>query len=128
MQSRAGDGDELSEPSIEPGQEDVLAKLLGQGTTLPNACEFTDGAIEYSVITATYRCNAGVVVLQLVHSSRAPKDAVLTETFAISIESGAPPESLVDAVAAQVRTHESDFEWSWSAPEPAEDGGGDAAQ
>jgi hypothetical protein len=126
LPARASDGDDLGEPAIEPGQEELLTTLLGRDASLPNDCEFSDGAIEYSVITATYRCSAGVVVLRLVHSSHAPKGAQVTEAFAISIENGAPPESLVDAVAAQVRAHEQDFEWTWNAPDEADEAAGDA--
>jgi hypothetical protein len=128
MQARASAGDDLGEPAIEPGQEALLTTLLGHDASLPNDCDFSDGAIEYSVITATYRCNAGIVVLRLVHSSHAPKGALLTESFAISVENGAPPESLVDAVAASVRDHEQDFEWTWNTPDAADDGSDDAAE
>lgn len=104
------------EPAIGPGQEALLAAMLGKGVKLPAACELADGQTDYSVITATYTCKLGVVVLELVHPRHAEPTTTQTEQFAIIVESGSPPESLTDAVADLIRARESEFEWTWNAP------------
>jgi hypothetical protein len=116
---------DLGEPAIGPGQEELVAGMLGKGATLPGACELTDGHTEYSVVTATYVCGGlGVVVLELIHPRHAAPSTTQTEHFAIAVESGSPPESLTDAIAALIRARESDFEWTWNtADAPGNDTG-----
>jgi hypothetical protein len=114
------------EPAIGPGQEELLAEMLGKGATLPDACELTNGQTEYAVITATYTCDLGVVVVELVHPRQAEPTTTQTEHFAITVESGSPPESLTDALATLIRSRESEFEWTWNAPD-AVSGEGDAS-
>ena len=61
---------------IPPGQEPLLADLLGSGQTLPGGCKFADGQIQQSTIIATYDCDGGQVVIDVVHPEEAPSGAL----------------------------------------------------
>lgn len=97
-------------PLIRPGQEDIVARMLGRGEVLPGGCRFTRGQIERAVVDVTYACDAGEVPLQMIHPSKAPDDAPRTREFAVVVE-GSPPPGFVAALVEQVRRHESAFEW-----------------
>jgi len=103
------------EPLILPGQEDVIARMLGRGEVLSGGCRLTDGRIS-GTISATYSCAGGSTGLQLLHPSRAPDDALRTRQFAVVVVEGSPPPGLLDAVAAHVRENEGAFEWQLEAP------------
>jgi hypothetical protein len=62
----------MGDPVIRPGQEAALADMLGRGASLPGPCTFTGGQIQAGVVTATYSCPAGEVVLELREVGRAP--------------------------------------------------------
>jgi hypothetical protein len=94
------------EPLIRPGQEDLVARMLGRGEALPGSCRLAGGQIAGAVIHATYACGNDKVSLQLVHPSRAPDNARLTKTLALLVVDGSPPAGLVDAVAEHVRRAE----------------------
>lgn len=102
-------------PVIPPGQEELLLAMLGRGAGLPDGCTLADGRIEQRTVDASYTCPLGEVVVQLVHPSVAPAPAARTERFAIAIDSGSPPPSLTDALAARIRTREGEFTWLWPA-------------
>src|SRR5712691_618151 len=76
---------------ILPGQEDVLAAMLGSGVTLPDGCTFADGQVERAVVRATYRCPSGDVVIELSHRDVPDPRAIRTERFALSVVAGSPP-------------------------------------
>ena len=126
----ASDGSDPDGPWIPPGQEELLAEMLGRGATLPDECTLAGGHAEYTNIKAAYKCPAGEVVFELAHASRAnAPTAMQTENFAIAVFSGSPPEGLADVVASLVRAHENAFEWQWPADDEADatgDGAGDA--
>jgi hypothetical protein len=103
------------EPLIRPGQEEVIARMLGRGELLPGSCKLADGQIT-GIISATYSCANGRPRLQLVHPSRARDDALRTREFAIVLLEGSPPPGLLDAVAGHVRGNEREFEWQLEAP------------
>jgi hypothetical protein len=106
------DGARLKEKYvIEPGAESLFADMLGSGQTLPAGCTFGDGQIERTSVVGTYTCGANQVVLQLLHPEMAPRGAVRTQRFAITVKSGTPPAGLVDAVAERIRARETAFEW-----------------
>ena len=96
---------------IPPGQEPLLADLLGSGQTLPGGCKFADGQIQQSTIIATYDCDGGQVVIDVVHPEEAPSGALLTERFALTVRKGTAPQGLTDAILARVRAREGEFEW-----------------
>jgi hypothetical protein len=100
-------------PVIPPGEEKLLTEMLGQGATLPGQCQFAGGDANGPVIRSTYDCPAGKVVFELRHPSQAPAGAVRTEQFAITLQSGSPPQGLQDALVKLIRSHESDFQWKW---------------
>ncbi len=104
-------------PVIPAGQEELLLSMLGRGASLPDGCALADGRVEYRTVKATYACPLGEVVVELSHSDDAPETATRTDRFALIIDSGSPPESLVDALATSVRAQESAFEWRVDPPD-----------
>src|SRR5512139_238259 len=96
---------------IPPGMEPLFADMLGSGQSLPGGCQFSDGQIERTIVLATYICQDGQVVLQLRHPDVAPAGGVRTQSFALSVKSGAPPQELTDAVAERIRARERAFTW-----------------
>ena len=115
-------------PVIPPGQEELLLAMLGRGTALPDGCALADGRIEHTAVKATYTCPLGDVILVLSHPSVAPATATQTERFALTVDSGSPPISLTDALAARLRAREGEFTWLWPAevePDPIDDATGE---
>src|SRR5262249_37073247 len=106
------------EAVIPPGQEDLLADMLGRGATLPAQCQFTAGGVERTVVKSTYACPQGEVSYELRHPSQAARGAVRTERFALSVKTGSPPEGLTDALVSRIRAKEATFEWKWLGPTP----------
>lgn len=102
-------------PVIPPGQEELLLSMLGRDAALPGGCALADGRIERTMVEASYTCGSGVVEIRLTHVGAAPDGAAETEQFAVAIESGAPPASLTDVLAARIRERESNFNWVWPA-------------
>ena len=96
---------------IPPGQEPLLADLLGSGQTLPGGCKFADGQIDRSTIVATYDCTGGQVVIEVRHPDEAPSGALRSDRFALSVRKGTSPQGLTDAILARIRARESEFEW-----------------
>jgi hypothetical protein len=103
---------------VPPGQEELLAELLGRGASFPGSCALTGGQADGSVVRATYRCPDGDVVVELHYPQRAPAGAVQTARFAVFVQSGAPPPGLVDALVSRIRSHEAAFEWKVLTPPP----------
>ena len=120
----AEEAEDAPDAVIPPGQEELLLLMLGKGASLPDGCTLSDGQIDRTVVKATYACPLGDVIIQLSNPEQAPEKATETERFALVVDSGAPPESLLDALAASVRARESGFEWLRVAevPAPALDG------
>ncbi len=111
-------------PVIGPGQDELLASMLGRGETIADGCTLSNGLAESRSVRATYACPWGPVVLVLRHRDDVSATAVQTDQFTIEVEEGSPPESVVAALAARVHAREADF--AWSAPvyedfEPAAD-------
>jgi len=96
---------------IPPGQEELLLTMLGRGASLPDGCSLTDGRVEYRTVKATYACPLGDVVIALSHPETGTDTSTATERFALIVDSGSPPNSLIDALAANVRKQEGSFEW-----------------
>src|SRR4051794_12652368 len=95
----AGDGDQpMGDPAIPPGEEELIAGMLGSGMALRD-CTLVSGGVEYTAITATFACPAGEVVLRLDHPRRATATSLLTGRFAVTLQSGAPPPGFGDALA-----------------------------
>jgi hypothetical protein len=101
------------EAVIPPGQEELLADMLGRGATLPGECKFNGVEADHAIISTTYSCPSGEVVFELRHPSEAARGATRTERFGMTVKSGTPPAGLTDALAALIRSHETKFEWKW---------------
>lgn len=97
---------------VRPGQESVLAEMLGRGAELPGPCAFTGGRIEGGTIAATYACPGGDVVLELRDPRSVAAPAATTEQFALTTPGGQVPPALLEAVVAHIRARESAFAWS----------------
>jgi hypothetical protein len=95
---------------VPPGQEDLLAQMLGLGAALPGDCRFTDGDADGPVIRGTYACGENKATLELQYPSNAPSDAPRTAKFAVVVHGNPPPE-LTAAVLSRVRDREGSFEW-----------------
>lgn len=108
-------GEDDGEPHavIPPGQDELLADILGRGATLPHDCKFSSGDANGATIRATYTCASGPVVVTLVHPDLAPANATQTARFAMTVDSGTPPEGILAALAAHMRSREGAFEWKW---------------
>jgi hypothetical protein len=105
------------EPAISPGQEDLLAAMLGKGATLPEECTLIAGEVDHTIVKATYTCPAGEVVFELAHPSTAAATDTQTANFAITLQSGSPPDTLIEALASLIRSQEAAFQWTWLAAE-----------
>jgi hypothetical protein len=97
---------------IPPGEEELLAQMLGRGVTLAG-CNLTSAGVEHTIVKATYACSEGEAVFELTHPSTAPATAIQTAQFAITLQSGSPPRSLTDALVSLIRSREDAFEWEW---------------
>ncbi|HLY38136.1 MAG TPA: hypothetical protein VKU61_08875 [Candidatus Binatia bacterium] len=103
-------------PLIRPGQEEVIAHMLGRGELLPGSCRLVAGQIDGARVTGTYSCPEGRVGVRLDHPSRAPDDATRTRDFAVVLVAGSPPSGFLDALAERVRRDEPSFQWLLEAP------------
>ena len=119
---RSGGRSPALEALIRPGQEDVIARMLGRGELLPGSCRLAEGQIAHNIARGTYLCGAERVTLQLSHPSKAPDDALRAGDFAIDLVEGPPPAGFLEAIAARVRTEGSQFEWVLEAGPTAESG------
>lgn len=98
--------------TIPPGQEAVLAAMLGRGEPLPGGCAFADGQVDRNVVSATYRCPDGDVRIRLSPPGTPAAQAITTERFAITMAGASPHDELLEAIEARIRSKESEFEWS----------------
>ena len=96
---------------VPPGQEDLLAQMLGLGATLPAECRFTDGDANGPVIRGDYACGANKTGFELHYPSDAPASAPHSAKFALVLRSGTPPPELTDALLSLIRSKEGAFEW-----------------
>jgi hypothetical protein len=96
---------------ISPEQQELLADMLGRGVMLAG-CQMGNGEVDRKVVNVVYACPSGEVAVQLVHPSQAPSDATETDHFAITLQSGTPPEELLPALASRIRSKEAGFEWT----------------
>ena len=113
-------GEEAETPTsghvVPPGQEELIADMLGRGTQLPGDCRWTGGDAAGPRIRATYACGGSEVVLELQHLEDTPGGAARTDQFAVVVTGGSPPPGLVDALVARIRQRESGFHWLSLAP------------
>ena len=100
-------------PVIGPGQEPLLAELLGKGVSLPGDCRWAGATVEETRVVSWYTCAGARVEIELRHPTDAPLEAARTLRFAIRTRATSPPPpGLVDALAARIRLREAEFVWS----------------
>jgi hypothetical protein len=100
---------------IGPGQEELLAEMLGKSSALPGGCAWAGASVERARVVSSYGCAGGRVEIELRH----PGDAVdaadaRTASFAIHVRASAAPAApagLVEAIEARVRAREAAFHW-----------------
>jgi hypothetical protein len=110
------------EPVIPPGQEALIASMLGRGMALPD-CTLVSCGVAYCVIEATYDCDGGGVALELGHPESATDASGRTAQFAITVQSGMAPPDFANAILSLVRSRERNFVWAVAETAPdAEDG------
>jgi len=115
--------DDGVDPAIPPGEEQVIAGMLGSGLRI-YACTLVEGRAEYSVIKGTYACPAGGVAVRLDHPRNATATSTLTAQFAVTVDGGSPPPGFQEALATVVRSQERGFQWRWAAALPPADDAG----
>lgn len=105
---------EQSNPTavILPGQEALLADMLGRGATLPDGCTFTGGQVEQTAARGTYDCSGSEIAIELRHPTTAPPDGTSAEKLAVVTVRGTPPAALIAALRERVRQREAAFEWT----------------
>ena len=97
---------------IGPGQEDLLAEMLGKGSALPGGCAWTGASVERARVVSSYGCADARVEIELRHPGDAVEAAdARTESFALRVHAGAAPPGLVAAIEARVRVGEAAFHW-----------------
>lgn len=115
-------------PAIPPGEERLIASMLGRAR-LVHDCKLISGGVEYTVIKAAYDCPHGPVALELGHLLNATDESLQTGQFAITVQSGSPPPDFEQAFLALIRSQETHFVWTWAEDAPLEDDtGGNGAE
>jgi hypothetical protein len=104
---------------VPPGQDDLLAAMLGRGISLPDGCAFAGGQADGAVIRAAYACPTGAVVFELVHPTSQAASNVQTASFALTLQSGSPSDALVVALMSLIHSREGSFQWIPLADEAA---------
>jgi hypothetical protein len=100
-------------PVIGPGQEPLLAEMLGKGVSLPGDCAWAGATVEETRVVSWYTCAGARVEIELRHPTDAVPEATRTLRFAIRTRPTAPPPpGLVEALAARLRAREAEFRWS----------------
>lgn len=115
-------------PAIPPGEERLIEAMLGRGTRI-GKCKLIKSRVEYTVITAIYKCrDDGRVTLELCHPMNATAPSIQTGQFAITLESGSPSLGLLDALVSRIRPREADFVWTWAEHAPVENDAEDLSE
>lgn len=96
---------------IPPGQEPLLADMLGKGASLPGDCAWAGATVEQTRVVSWYTCAGARVEVELRHPADAPPGATRTDRFAVRARGASSPPGLVDALAARIRAREAEFQW-----------------
>ncbi len=101
-----------TEPVIPPSQEPLILAMLG-GSSAVQGCVLLTAEVQKSTIEASYDCGGGSLrAATLRHPSASRGGSVLTEQFALDASSPQVPQAFLEAVAAGVRSRESEFRWN----------------
>src|SRR5689334_15319681 len=69
---------------IPPGNEKLIAEMLGDGAQLPGSCTFHGAALDRTFVSAKYICGGKPeVIVELRHPSDAPAGSRQTKEFAL---------------------------------------------
>lgn len=96
---------------IPPGQEALLAAMLGKDLALPGGCRWTGASIDRTTVASHFTCGDREHLLTLCHPSGpcAASAAATTNAFALS---GDLPAPLLEVLAQRLREGESTFLWA----------------
>ncbi|MFO0755167.1 MAG: hypothetical protein U0359_01645 [Byssovorax sp.] len=94
---------------IAPGNEKLIAEMLGTGESLPGGCKLASASIDRTQVVAHYDCGRDVVV-ELHHPSDAKSAPSRTSRFAL-VPKGDPPADLMSALAERIKAREERFRW-----------------
>ena len=96
---------------VAPGQEDLVAEMLGRGESLAD-CRLVDVDMQPAAIAGSYRCEglADPVVVVLQHPSDQRGASFTTLHFAASTR-GAVPPGLLATLHARITEHEAQWRW-----------------
>lgn len=95
-----------------PGQESVLAKMVGADGSALSTCSFAGGAVTSASMKAEYACPTGAVAVEIRHPDASLPGDVRTRQFAIGVRSGMPPPDFLPALLERVRAREAAFTWA----------------
>jgi hypothetical protein len=101
---------------VPPGQEDLVAEMLGRGEDVGPGCRLTAVDIEPTRIEGAYACQgqSGEARVALTYpSSSSPPAARTTREFVLSARSA--PESLLVALEERIRAREAAWRWATAA-------------
>jgi hypothetical protein len=121
--ARRGADDDGTDFAIPPGQEELLADMLGRGVQLPGECTWTGGSVDADVVRSSYQCAGGPLRFELRRAADAPADAPRVGRFGVvAIEGSAPPDFMA-ALLARIGAREREVGWkstvrgpSWPIP------------
>jgi hypothetical protein len=95
---------------IPPGNEQLAAKMLGQGGSLPAGCELTRATIDHTFVLGLYRCAGKAARLEL-HARSDDTGAVATTREFALVPKNEVPKELVDAVQQRIAAEEKSWKW-----------------
>lgn len=98
------------QPVIPPGQEALIAQMLGKDVDLPGGCRWEGASIERSTVGSEYRCGSEPRHLTLCHPRAACAENAAAITAQFALEGSLPPE-LLGAVSTRIREREGSFHW-----------------
>jgi hypothetical protein len=97
-----------AEAVITPGQDEVIAEMLGRGRVLGGDCTLSSASIDKTYIVANYACSAGDFKIELRALDDAKSD-LGTSKFAIV--AGSAPDALRNDLRDSVLANEGRFQW-----------------
>lgn len=101
---------------VPPGQEELLAAMLGRGESPVGSCDFSGGGIEPTLIRGVYECPSGEIIVELRHPNAVADAVARSERFAVVVASGTAPGDFLTALEARIRAREGSFEWVEPSP------------
>jgi hypothetical protein len=96
---------------VPPGQEDLVAGMLGRGELL-DGCRLIEVDMQPEAVVGTYRCEGSgdPIAVVLGHPSSGHGAAFTTAKFAVSVR-GPAPTGLLDALRSRITEREAAWPW-----------------